>query len=99
MVTKEYTSKNGALTLKKEDVEDIYLGDRRRYMKTHDDGWTIIGDIKEDYYEWVNEFIAIHPKYGKVWGDFEDKVFADSMDGLNDFYTKHTPVDWDYGDI
>lgn len=98
MEEKQYNSKNGALTLKTEEVKDIYLGDGR-YMKTHNDGWTIIGEIHEDYYEWVNEFIAIHPKYGKVWGDFEDKVFADNIDGLNNFYTTHTPDDWDYGDI
>ena len=66
---------------------------------THDDGWAITGEIHEDYYEWVNEFEATHPIYGRVWGDFENKVFADSEEGYADFYAKHSPFEWDYWDI
>lgn len=28
-------------------------------------GWTIEGEIKEDFWEWVNEFTATHPVYGE----------------------------------
>lgn len=102
MITKKYTidfnSSGGALTLNTEEVKDILLWDKT-YMKTHKDGWTIIGTVYEDYYEWVNEFVAFHPIFGKVWGDFEDIIFADSNDGFEDFYKRHQPEAWDYGDI
>ena len=65
----------------------------------HDDGWKIEGDVCEDYYEWVNEFSATHPVFGRVWGNFEDKVYADSEVGFNHFYENHPPSDWDYWDI
>lgn len=66
---------------------------------THESGWTITGKIHEDYYAWVNDFEAIHPVFGKVWGDFENEVFADSEAGFNHFYENHPPTEWDYGDI
>jgi len=91
MITKkfgvDFDSKYGALTLRPEDIG------------THKDGWTITGEVHEDYYEWVNEFEAIHKKYGKVWGDFEGEVHADSEKGFKHFYKHHTPEEWDYGDI
>lgn len=83
----DFDSLGGALTLSPSD------------LGTHDDGWTVVGEIHEDYYEWVNEFKAIHPKYGKVWGDFEGTVYADSEEGFQDFYKHHTPEAWDYMDI
>lgn len=102
MITKinkiDFTSKNGALTLSKDDICDIHIKNNI-YMKTHKDGWTIIGELQEDYYEWVNDFIAIHPTLGRVWGNFENKVYSDNIEGFNDFYQKHPPEDWDYNDI
>jgi hypothetical protein len=86
-VNVDYQMIDSALTLKTEE------------LKTHEDGWTISGKIHEDYYEWVNEFEASHPILGKVWGDFEEKVYAEKEEGFKDFYDKHTPEDWDYGDI
>ncbi|MCP4664860.1 MAG: hypothetical protein GY849_00720 [Deltaproteobacteria bacterium] len=65
----------------------------------NESGWTISGEIKRDYDEWVNEFEAIHSKYGKVWGDFEKTVFADSEEGFNHFIENHKPEEWDYQDI
>lgn len=62
-------------------------------------GWTISGDIKEDYYTWVNEFVAEHPVYGKIRGDFEKTVYAESEEAFNHFYENHKPSDWDYQDI
>ena len=65
----------------------------------HQDGWSISGAIHEDYYEWVNDFEASHPAFGRVWGNFEDKVFADSEAGFEAFYAAHPPSSWDYWDI
>ncbi len=66
---------------------------------THSDGWTIQGVIREDYYYWVNHFEAQHPVFGRVWGDFEHEVFADSQEGYDAFYASHGPQSWDYDDI
>lgn len=65
----------------------------------HASGWEISGEIIRDYYEWVNQFKAEHPTYGKVYGDFEDVVFADSNEGFRHFFENHPPCAWDYGDI
>ena len=62
-------------------------------------GWVISGEIHEDYYEWVNEFEAIHPDLGRVWGNFENVVYADSQEAFEHFYKNHTPSEWDYWDI
>jgi len=69
------------------------------YIGTHDSGWTISGEIKEDYYEWVNEFEANHPVYGKVWGNFESTVYATTESAYQHFIENHPPKEWDYADI
>lgn len=104
MITKkfgiDFNSDGGALTLNPSEVsENGYTKDKDIQKKTHTDGWTIQGEVHEDYYEWVNDFKATHPIYGKVWGNFEDEVFADSEEGYNHFYTNHEPQAWDYMDI
>ena len=95
---KDFNSSEGALTLPATEVCDTGASEGY-HSKTHDDGWTIEGEIQEDYYLWVNEFKATHPKLGKVWGNFEDTVFATSKEAYDDFYSKHKPEEWDYGDI
>jgi hypothetical protein len=88
MFTKQYDYEDHfANTLDPEDIG------------THPDGWTVSGEINEDYFEWVNEFEASHPRYGRVWGDFEYEVHADSEEGFNDFVKYHPPHEWDYWDI
>lgn len=62
-------------------------------------GWMVQGEIIEDYYEWINYFEATHPDFGRVWGDFEKIVYADSEAGFSDFYKNHPPQQWDYEDI
>lgn len=104
MITKvfgvDFNSYGGALTLYQHEVAEEHESARvEPYTKTHDDGWTITGQLIEDYYTWVNDFEASHPKFGKVWGNFETEVYADSEEGFDDFYEKHTPEAWDYGDI
>jgi len=66
---------------------------------THDDGWTIEGVVCEDYYEWVNDFTATHPVYGKIEGNFEHEVTAESQLALDHFLKYHMYVEWDYADI
>lgn len=96
----DFHSEGGALTLYPSEVREENDETTGVILtKTHPDGWTITGMVTEDYYEWVNDFTAIHPKYGKVWGNFEGKVYANSEEGYKDFYSKHTPSEWDYGDI
>lgn len=62
-------------------------------------GWTITGEIKEDWFEWVNGFEATHPDFGRVWGDYEEEVFADSQEAFEHFFVNHPPHLWDYHDI
>jgi len=87
---KDFNSEGGALTLRHGEVTDgtSWTGE---HTKTHDDGWTITGVVYGDYFIWVNEFTATHPKYGKVWGDFEKEVYADSEEGYQHFYKHHEP--------
>lgn len=102
MITKkfgvDFDSAGGALTLYPSEVTDSgeFGG---RHTRKHPDGWTISGEIHEDYHVWVNEFEAIHPTFGRVWGNFEREVFADSEEGFAHFYANHKPEAWDYGDI
>jgi hypothetical protein len=102
MITKkfgvDFFSSGGALTLMPEQVCTTHA-ENGTHTRTHDDGWTITGQIHEDYYLWVNDFEAIHPTFGKVSGNFESVVTADTEEGFADFYSKHTPEAWDYGDI
>ena len=69
------------------------------YLGENESGWIVTGDIHEDYHKWINEFEAFHPTYGKVWGDFQEEVYADSEEAFNHFYKNHPPQEWDYGDI
>lgn len=83
----DFDSTGGALTLNPSDIG------------THKDGWTITGEIHEDYFEWVNDFEANHPEYGALWGNFEDTVYAISREALEHFMSYHEPSAWDYYDI
>jgi len=101
----DFNSLGGALTLAKEYVTDQphwwqKNGWKAEQTRTHElSGWTINGVIHEDYFEWVNEFTAHHSVYGRVWGDFEKEVYAESEEGFAHFYQNHPPDAWDYGDI
>lgn len=110
-ITKKYgvdfTSRGGALTLDPYVVFDPesgenyndYVNKEKASSRTHDNSWTVSGEINEDYYEWVNQFEASHPTLGRVWGDFEDTVYATSEEGYQDFYKNFPPTEWDYDDI
>jgi len=62
-------------------------------------GWTISGEVHEDWYEWVNYFEAVHPVFGWVRGDYEDVVEAKSKKAYAHFIAHHAPCEWDYWDI
>jgi hypothetical protein len=94
----DFSSPGGALTLDPHDVSKCEA-ESGTHTLTHDDGWTITGEIHEDYSTWVSDFTAVHSQYGRVWGDFEGDVYADSEEGFADFYARHPPVAWDYADI
>lgn len=84
---RDFFSYGGALT-----VRPVYIGGNYS-------GWVIEGEIHEDYYSWVNEFTATHSQYGRVWGNFERTVYADSEEGFAHFWENHEPDAWDYLDI
>ena len=95
---KDFFSSGGALTLPLSAVsdEEEFYGTS---SKTHESGWCITGLVHEDRFFWVERFEANHPHYGRVWGDFEKFVYADSEEGYQHFYTNHPPEAWDYWDI
>lgn len=95
---KDFHSDGGALTLGPKDV-GACDGVTGTHTATHADGWTITGEVVEDYFYWVNEFSATHPQYGRVWGNFENEVRADSEEGFQHFWKHHEPSAWDYFDI
>ena len=69
------------------------------HTRTHESGWTITGEVHEDWFTWVNDFKATHPTLGEVKGNFEYNVYATSEEAYNHFYENHEPMDWDYWDI
>lgn len=62
-------------------------------------GWTIVAEIHEDHFTWINYFEATHPKYGYVKGDFEGMVEAASESAIDHFLEHYTIHNWDYSDI
>ena len=64
-----------------------------------DSGWTITGTIMDDYYRWVADFTAFHSIYGKLEGNFEKEVIAESQEALDNFLQYHHYNTWDYYDI
>ena len=78
-----------ALTLDASEVLENHDEETGEFTRTHADGWTITGRIVEDYFYWVNEFHASHPKFGRVWGDFETEVHATSERAFRKFYENH----------
>ena len=88
-----------AHTLGPEDVSAEGYDYNVMCSREHSDGWVISGVVREDYYEWVNDFEAHHAVFGHVSGNFEVQVVADSEAGYQHFIAHHTPNHWDYWDI
>lgn len=78
---------------------DYTVNDGITYTRTHSDGWTISGCITEDWFEWVNDFVATKKDGSFVKGNFEDEIQASSIKAVRDFLRNHTPSAWDYWDI
>jgi len=95
---RDFNSQGGALTL---DTSQVTLthAESGTHARTHASGWTITGEIQEDYYVWINEFKATHPELGCVEGDFEGEVKATSEEAFEHFWKHHQPEAWDYHDI
>ena len=55
--------------------------------------------MKYDYYRWVNDFVAKHPKYGTVRGNFESVVYATSKKAYKMFTEAFDVTEWDYQSI
>lgn len=95
-----FHSKNGMLSLSSSSVDPKGCGTGgEKMIATHRSGWTIEGVLKEDWFTWVNEFVATHPRFGKVTGDFMTKIKASSQEAFNHFWKHHEPNDWDPQDI
>ena len=89
-----------ACTLPAEEVCENHDGvTTGMHTRTHADGWAISGFVHEDWYCWVNDFEASHPTFGRVWGNFEEKVSADTAEGYAAFCEAHPSEFWDYYDI
>ena len=95
----DFHSTGGALTLPPDAVTNDASVMTGEHSKRHDSGWTITGEVHEDWYVWVNEFYAIHDQYGRIEGDFEDEVTAESEEAFANFWKHHEPETWDYWDI
>lgn len=102
----DFHSPGGALTLSphevcedKEDQTSDSFESEQEFQRTHDSGWTIKGRICHDYASWVNDFEANHPQLGRVWGNFENEVYATSDQAFRHFFEHHQPEAWDYQDI
>lgn len=95
---KDFYSPDGALTLETEQVSDSDPSNGV-HTRTHESGWTITGEVVEDYCTWVNDFTAFHPELGYVCGNFEKEVVASSEEAFQHFWQHHEPEAWDYGDI
>lgn len=74
-------------------------GSVRHLLGANESGWVISGEIHEDYFEWLNEFEAEHPDHGRVWGNFEETVYATSKEAYEAFIESHPPELWDSDDI
>lgn len=69
------------------------------YLGENESGWTVTGNIREDYYEWVADFQAVHPEHGSIEGNFEGIVCAQTAAGLKHFLKNHPYEEWDSQDI
>jgi len=103
MITKrfgvDFHSDAGALTLDQDAVTNDASVKAGEHSKTHDSGWTITGELHENRFVWVSEFYAIHDQYGRIEGDFENEVTAESEEAFSHFLKHHKPIAWNYGDI
>jgi len=63
----------------------------RIYKKKHPSGWKISAKINEDYILFISDFKASHPHYGKLYGDYDKIIYAESDEAYNHFIENHPP--------
>ena len=82
---------------------DIKFGSNAVTLNTtalSSDKWEVTGKVKEDYYEWINDFYAVEKSTNNVvFGNFEDIVYATDKDTYDRFRKQIKVDDWDYMDI
>jgi hypothetical protein len=66
------------------------------HSKTNDNGWTINAKIHNNFYKPINFFIAIHPTYGEVWGDFEKTIYASTPLAYQKLVESDLIAHWDF---
>jgi len=74
----------------------------KQYSRTHKNGWTISGQIVEDWVSWVPFITASHKIYGIIYGDFSEEIIvvSDNPDkGLFHFLDNNIPLVWTSWDI
>jgi hypothetical protein len=69
------------------------------FTKVHPDGWTITGDLVQEWVCFVNNFSAVNQNGDWVRGDFGTVVWASSEEAFDDFVAAHPFHEWDYEDI
>lgn len=84
-----------------EDEEDLIFSEGIDKVHTleHKDGWTISAIIEYDYYVWIESFRAYHPKYGKIYGDLNNLIKAESIEAYEHFIKYHPIKKFDLHDI
>jgi hypothetical protein len=68
------------------------------YSKTHTDGWTIEGQIHNDWYSWVVDFEAVHPVHGTIQR-VGNTIVGPSKEVVDKFLADHRLEEFDYWDI
>lgn len=71
----------------------------KQYSRTHKNGWTISGQIVEDYVSWVPFITASHKNYGIIYGDFSEEIIvvSDNPDkALFHFLDNNMPLVWKF---
>ncbi len=74
----------------------------KQYSRTHKNGWTISGQIVEDWVSWVPFITAFHKIYGIIYGDFSEEIIvvSDNPDeALFHFLDNNIPLVWTSWDI
>lgn len=74
----------------------------KQYSRTHKNGWTISGQIVEDYVSWVPFITAFHKNYGIIYGDFSEEIIVVSNNPdktLFNFLDNNMPLVWTSWDI
>ena len=65
----------------------VYCG--KFFQTTYHDGWSIMTAINKNNATIKGTFEASHPIHGRVHGNFENAIYADSEEGYANFVLNH----------